>query len=141
MADLKITAAQPAQAVSSAPPQKADSVIAKHLKTLKEAAFSETGSAILAGAAAGALVGNLPGAIAGGLVGLGLSAAIKGGDSSAILAGTAAIGVTAVAFPPVGALLVGATALTFATGAAHKAAAKLGSFLEKHAPPAPAPAK
>lgn len=131
MGDLKISATAPVQAPLNAP-AKPESSLNKHLGEIKKAAFGETGTAVLAGAAAGALIGGLPGAAAGGLVGLGMAAYQKGSSGAALSSGALALGVAAVSFPPVGALLVGASAWSFASGNAQKAAAKLGDFLTKH---------
>lgn len=131
MGDLKVSATAPVQAPLKAP-AKAESTLSKHLGDIKKAAFSDTGAAILAGAASGALIGGLPGAAAGGLVGLGMAAYQKGSTGAAVFSGTAALGIAAVSFPPVGALLVGASAWAFASGKAQEAAGKLGAFLNKH---------
>lgn len=136
MGDVKITASAPPAPVAAAP-EKAAGAVSQHLTAVKHAIFSDTGSAILAGAAAGALIGNLPGAVVGGMVGLGMAGFTKGTGSAAMLSGSAAALAAAATFPPVGALLVGATAVTFASGAARQGAAKLGEFLGKHAAPEP----
>lgn len=140
MGDIKITAST-SPAPAAAAPEKAASAVSQHAKAVKNAMFSDTGSAILTGAAAGALIGNLPGAVVGGMVGLGMAGFSKGTGSAAIFSGSAAALAAAVTFPPVGALLVGATAVTFASGAARQGAAKLGEFLGKHAAPTPEPSK
>lgn len=134
MANLRIQSpSQPAPVVCDKP-ATCQTATGGHLQDVKAALFGPTGSAMLAGAAAGALVGGLPGAAVGSLVGLGLAGFHQGSTSAAVFSGGAAVVGAAMAFPPMGAVLVGATAATFASGAAQQAAHKLGHFLSQHSP-------
>lgn len=156
MGDLKISNATSVQAApkAEAKPEKAEGVISKHLNKIKNAIFGDSGKAVLAAAASGALIGGLSGAglpgavvggLAGGVVGLGIAAGVKaareGKPGLSMVNGALAGAAAAVVFPPVGALLVGGAAIALATGAAQSAATKLGNFLGLHkdkAEPAPA---
>lgn len=159
MGDLKVSNAASIQAApaAEAKPAKAEGVISKHLNYLKNAIFGDSGKAALAAAASGALIGGLAGAglpgavvggLAGGVVGLGIAAGVKaakeGKPGLSMVNGALAGAAAAVVFPPVGALLVGGAAIAFATGAAQKAAGKVGEFLGLHhdkKQPEPAPAQ
>ncbi len=141
MADMKVSAAKSAQAVTETQPQKAENAVSKFVKGAKNALFGKTGSAILAGAASGALIGGLPGAIVGGTIGLGVAAASNAAESgkkglstvNAVLAGSLA----GMAFGIPGLLVAGAGA-AFATGTAQNAAKKvsetLGNLFQKSEP-------
>lgn len=147
MANIQVSNNTPVQAAKSeSVVQKAETAIGKHLKAAKDALFGPTGSAVLAGAASGALLAGLPGAVVGGAVGLGIGASVhaaKEHKTALSLANAGLAGaVAAMAFPPAGALLVGVGAFAFASGAAQNAASKIGNFLGLHgkdkAEPAPA---
>lgn len=150
MADMKVSSAQSAQAVSETQSQKAENAVSKFVKAAKSALFGKTGAGILAGAAAGALLAGPAwpiGAAIGGTIGLGMAASSKAAESgkkgmstaNALLAG----GLAGMAFGLPGLLVAGAGA-AFATGAAQNAAKKVSETLGNlfHKPePTPAPAQ
>lgn len=147
MADMQVSSSAPVKAAAEVDnkPQKAENVVSKHLNKLKNAMFGTTGSAILAGAASGALIAGLPGAAVGAVVGLGLSAGVKAAtDGKKVLGAlnTGLAGALAGAAFGLPGLLVGGAAYAFATGAAQKAASKVADFLSNQAGKAePAPAQ
>ncbi|HEY9840548.1 MAG TPA: hypothetical protein V6D23_08850 [Candidatus Obscuribacterales bacterium] len=141
MGDVKVSSGAQVQPTTEVEkPQKAEGAVGKFLKSAKDCLFGKTGAAILAGAASGALLAGLPGAAVGAAVGLGLASANKSLEEgkpgwSLLNAGTAgALAGAAFGLPG---LLVGATAVAFATGAAQKAASKVGEFLGLHGDKAP----
>lgn len=145
MADMKVSNAAPVQAApAEAKPEKAQSAFGKFMSGLRDAVFGETGAAIIAGAASGALIGGIPGAVVGGVTGLGIASAVKasreGKTGWAMLNAAASGAVLGLAFTnPVSGLLVGGAAFAFGSGAAQKAASKIAGFLGLHKGDTPAP--
>jgi hypothetical protein len=141
MANMQVSQSAAAQEVQKTEaPQKSEIAVKSHLKSIRDVMFGKTGSAILAGAAAGALLGGAPGAVAGAAVGAGAALTVKAIDAVAkdnkhmgkqLLAGGAVGALTAVALGgPVGAAAALGGVL-FATGAAQKAASAIGDFFAK----------
>lgn len=144
MADLQVSNTAAVKPVTETEaPQKAEGAVKKFLGGLKDALFGKTGTAVMAGAASGALIAGLPGAAVGAVVGLGTAAAVKASDDgkkglSALNAGLAGA-VAGLAFGLPG-LLVGGAAFAFASGAAQKAGEKIANFIKGNQDKSPEPA-
>lgn len=135
MADMKVAPTAPAApAAETQAPQKAEGAVGKFFKGLKDAMFGKTGTAVMAGAAGGALIAGLPGAAVGAVVGLGVASATKSAEEGkkgmALLNAGLAGGLGMLAFGPIGGLLIGAGAYAFASGKAQEAAAKVGEGIQ-----------